>query len=148
MGSDPLRAVADELEIRNLLARLAHSADDAEDLVTDYVALFTEDAVWEGASVGRKEGHADLLSGARERRDSGATGPGSCSRHVINTAAIELDGDEASARSVFHFYTSTDSTPALAIIGVYQDLFRRTPAGWRLAHRVIHRADDPTTKAP
>jgi hypothetical protein len=148
MSSDPLRAVADELEIRNLIARLAHSADDAEDLVGDYVSLFTEDAIWEGASVGHRQGHAVLLAGAKERRESGGTGPGSCTRHVINTCVIEVDGDEATGRSIFHFYTGTDGAPVLAIIGVYHDRFRRTAEGWRLAHRVIHRANDPDTNTP
>ena len=60
----------------------------------------------------------------------------------------EVDGDEASGRSIFHFYTGTDGAPVLAIIGVYHDRFRRTAEGWRLAHRVIHRANDPDTNTP
>ncbi len=136
MSSDSIRDVADELEIRNLLARLAQCADDAEDL-DEYVQLFTEDAVWEGSAVGRRKGHAEILEGARERRASGTSGPGANSRHVVTTAAVRLGGDVASGRSVFQFYRQTHAQPVLATMGVYEDAFRRTRDGWKLAHRRI-----------
>ena len=39
-----LRRVADELDIRSIVARLAQYADDGD--LDDYVDLFTEDAHW------------------------------------------------------------------------------------------------------
>jgi len=141
---DQIRNVADELEIRNLLARLAQLADDGE--LDEYIELFTEDGIWEGGAFGERRGHASILAGARERRATGTSGPGSNSRHVITTTAIHLNGDTATGRSVFHYYTNTQATPVLAILGVYEDQFRRTPSGWKLAHRVIF-APAPTGDA-
>ena len=132
---DQIRDVADELEIRNLLARLAQLADDGE--LEEYIELFTEDAVWEGAALGQRRGRASLLEGARERRGSGVAGPGTNTRHVITTVAIRLGGDTAKSRSVFHYYTNTQAEPVLAIMGIYEDRFQRTPSGWKLAHRKI-----------
>ena len=136
MSEDRLRAVADELEIRNLIARLAQLADDGG--LDEYLSLFTEDAVWGNETLGMKTGHAEILKGAEDRRASGMAGPGAHARHVITTSAIQADGgDTASGRSVFHFYTKTDSLPELAMLGVYEDEFRRTPEGWKLARRAI-----------
>ena len=142
---DQIRQVADELEIRNLLARMAQLADDGE--LDEYIDLFTEDALWDGGAFGQLRGHASILEGARERRKGGTSGPGANSRHVITTSVIRLNGDTASSRSVFHFCTNTDAEPTMAIMGVYEDEFRRTPAGWKLAHRLIVRSDPKTDAA-
>jgi len=140
---DQVRAAADELEIRNLLAKLAEMADAGA--LDDYIDLFTEDASWGGAGQLQRTGHAEILDGARERRAGGITGPGSHTLHVLTTTAVELDGDRARSRSVFHFYANTDATPTLQVIGVYQDRFRRTSRGWKLSARVI---DGPVAPPP
>jgi 3-phenylpropionate/cinnamic acid dioxygenase small subunit len=133
---DQIRSTADELEIRNLLAHLAHMADAGE--LDEYIQLFTEDAVWGGGGQPQRKGHGEILEGARARRASGLSGPGSHTLHVLTTSAIRLEGENATSRSVFHYYTNTDATPALLIIGIYEDSFRRTAAGWKLSGRVIH----------
>jgi 3-phenylpropionate/cinnamic acid dioxygenase small subunit len=134
---DPmLQLVADELEIRNLQARLAHLADEGD--LDEYITLFTDDAIWEGSSFGRWSGLEGIMQGATERRAGGTSGPGTHSRHVLTTTMIELDGNEASGRSVFHYYTHTNATPVLAIMGVYEDKFRRTEQGWKMSHRKIN----------
>ena len=133
--TDRLGAVADDLEIRGLIARLAHLADDGE--LHDYIELFTADAVWGGGGQPLREGREAILTGARERRDSGLAGPGAATRHVVTTTWIEITGDSATGRSVFHFYTGLDDQPSLAVLGVYRDEFRRTPEGWRLAARLL-----------
>ena len=100
--------------------------------------LFTEDAVWDGgAALGASKGHEELLAAAKERRRTGRSGPGSHSRHVVTTQAVTLDGDTARSRAVFHYYTGTDATPALAMLGVYEDRFARTARGWCLAERRV-----------
>ena len=82
MADDALtRRVADELEIRNLVAKLAHLADEGD--LDEYLQLFAEDAVWDGgAELGSVKGHPELLAAAKERRASGRSGPGTNSRHV------------------------------------------------------------------
>ena len=129
------RAERDEREIRSVLARVALSADVGE--LDEYVSLFTEDAVWHGDGAPERRGHDDILEGARERRAQGMTGPGSHSIHTVSTIDVELQGDRATARSVFQFYVDTHESPRLAIIGHYFDAFRLEASGWKLAERRI-----------
>ena len=128
--------VADEADIRNVITRLAHLADDGD--LNEYVTLFTDDGVWErpGETI---RGRRDLLAGAEQRRQSGLQGPGTNTHHVNTTLWVQLDGpDEASAQSYFLFVGDTDTAaPAIRSIGRYLDTFRRTPDGWKFASRKI-----------
>jgi 3-phenylpropionate/cinnamic acid dioxygenase small subunit len=135
---DQLQRIADELEIRNVIHRLAQLAD--EGTLEDYAALFTEDAVWGGSAFGVRRGKADIIAGGRERRASGVAGPGSHKRHVITTTAVQVAGDRAQARSYMLFYVDCDTAPKVGVATVYQDEFRRTPSGWKLAQRSIEPA--------
>jgi len=133
--SDTLRRLADEAEIRNLLARLAQLADEGG--LDDYLACFTEDATWGGVGFPERKGHAEILAGARERRATGTAGPGSRTRHLLSTSVVEVDGDRARARSIFLFYRDTKTAPQLDRMGVWEDGFARTRDGWKLASRTI-----------
>lgn len=127
--------VADELEIRNRVARLAQLADMGD--LNEYVSLFTDDASWEMPGAPRR-GQADIMAGAQDRRSSGTTGPGSNTRHVISTLSVQTDGsDEAVADSYWLFYGSTTSSPTVQLMGHYHDTWRRLADGWRLARREI-----------
>lgn len=133
----------DRADIGDLLARLAHYADESE--VDAYLDLFTPDAVWElrsatsaGAQPDRRVGRADIEAGVIARRTAGGQGPGSRTRHVITTIDVhEITDNEARTVAYWQFYTDTTDAPRLAAMGQYEDLFRRTPAGWRLARRTI-----------
>jgi uncharacterized protein (TIGR02246 family) len=127
--------VADELAIRNVLARIAQYADSGS--MDDYAALFTEDACWEMPPQAAKQGRAEIRAAGERRRADGATGPGSHTRHLIGTVAVTVDGDEAVAESYWQFYVSTGTKPELRSMGAYRDTFRRDPVGWRLAERRI-----------
>lgn len=139
MDPDPIEQVAAELEIRNVLARLAHLADDGD--LEEYLDNFTEDATWATAGSDQvRRGRDDLLAGALERRSSGIQGPGSGTRHVLTTTAVEvLDSGRATARSYFLFLDTDDGGGGVAVrlTGRYLDDFRRTPMGWKLAGRRI-----------
>jgi 3-phenylpropionate/cinnamic acid dioxygenase small subunit len=142
MSGIETRRVADELEIRNLVARLAHLADHGE--LSEYIALFTEDAVWgfqakpgQAATYPLRHGRADILAGAKDRRSSGTTGPGSHSRHVLTSTWVKVEGDSATSGSYLVFYRNCNAVPELVNFSVYADRFRRTPEGWRLAERLI-----------
>jgi 3-phenylpropionate/cinnamic acid dioxygenase small subunit len=145
MTDDEIRRLSDELEIRNLVARLAHLADTG-DLEKEYLPLFTEDAEWVfpggadpaagGAAV---SGHEAILADRLQRRGSGFQGPGTNTRHLNTTLAVHVDGsDTAEAESYWLFVTGTGrAEPQISGIGCYLDTFRRTPAGWKLARRQI-----------
>src|SRR5690606_36925086 len=134
-AQETIARVADELEIRNVVARLAQLADDGD--LDEYLSLFTEDAEWQMPGAPRR-GHADILAGARERRSTGTAGPASNTRHVITTLAVRVDGTStATSDSYFLFLADTNAAPTLRLIGQYHDTFVRRSDGWRLARREI-----------
>jgi 3-phenylpropionate/cinnamic acid dioxygenase small subunit len=132
-----------DAEIRTLLARIAQLADTGD--LDEYLSLFTADAVWGmpdnpavGMTANEKRGHAEILAGAQERRASGLQGPGTDSRHVLTTIAVDVQSeDRATARSYFLFFGTTSTTPTLRTMGQYDDVFVKGEHGWQLAHRVI-----------
>jgi uncharacterized protein (TIGR02246 family) len=127
--------LADELAVRNVLARLAQLADTGD--LDEYLTLFTDDASWHMPGQEPRVGHADIRSGAEQRRAVKLQGPGANSRHVLTTTAVWLDGDQATARSYWLFLTNTVEQPTLSLMGQYDDTLRRVGDGWRLARRVI-----------
>ena len=132
-----------DAEIRTLLARIAQLADTGD--LEEYLTLFTEDAVWGmpdnpavGMTANEKKGHAEIFAGAQERRASGLQGPGTESRHVLTTIAIDVESDDrATARSYFMFFGSTSTTPTLRTMGQYDDVLVKGERGWQLARRRI-----------
>jgi 3-phenylpropionate/cinnamic acid dioxygenase small subunit len=132
-----------DAEIRTVLARIAQLADTGD--LEEYLTLFTEDAVWGmpdnpavGMTANEKKGHAEILAGAQERRASGLQGPGTESRHVLTTIAIDVESeDRATARSYFLFFDSTSTTPTLRTMGQYDDVLVKGERGWQLARRRI-----------
>jgi len=124
----------DELAVRNLVARVAQYADGPD--VDAYVALFTSDAVWDMPGAPRR-GQDEIRAGAEERRTAGTIGPGSNTRHVVSTIAVTVDGDSATADSVWQFYADTATAPRLQLMGTYRDECRRVGSRWKLARRTI-----------
>jgi 3-phenylpropionate/cinnamic acid dioxygenase small subunit len=132
-----------DAEIRTVLARIAQLADTGD--LEEYLTLFTEDAVWGmpdnpavGMTANEKKGHAEILAGAQERRASGLQGPGTDSRHVLTTIAVNVESeDRATVRSYFMFFASTSTTPTLRTMGQYDDVLVKGEHGWQLAHRKI-----------
>jgi uncharacterized protein (TIGR02246 family) len=127
-------AAHDDAAIRNLIAHIAHTADTGD--VDAYVRCFTADARWELPG-GPRRGHTDIRAGSQARRDSGEIGPGSGTRHLVGTIAVDVDGNGARARSYFQFFVQTTTTPQLRLVGQYDDQFLRSPDGWLLDHRRI-----------
>jgi 3-phenylpropionate/cinnamic acid dioxygenase small subunit len=126
---------AAELQIRNLIARIALLADQGE--LDVYVDQFTDDAVWDFPN-GPRHGRADILAGAVERRADKVTGPGSNTRHVITTISVQvLNDEEATSDSYFLFYQNTTTAPTLFNMGHYHDTFAKEGDVWRLARRDI-----------
>lgn len=142
-GGGPAVSAADELEIRNVLARLAQLADEGD---TDaYVALLADDIVWTmpentaiGLAASERRGRDEIAAGQRDRIAAGHQGPGSNTMHVISTISVQLDGtDRALAHSYFQYWGDTAAAPAIRNMGRYRDELRRTPDGWKLARRSI-----------
>lgn len=137
---DDIQWALDQLEIHTLLARLTHLADAGD--LDEYADLFTSDGTWEpppGSEppIRAVAGRADLLAGAHERRAAGMAGPGTFTRHVVTNVALTRAGaDAVIGHSYWHYYTNTNEIHQTGGMGTYDDEFRRTPDGWRLARRV------------
>lgn len=131
-----VQRLADELELRNLLARAAQASDGGT--IEEYAALWTEDAAWEFPGAPRY-GAAAIVAAAEERRARRETGPESQSRHLITTIAVQVEegADEATIDSYWQWFRLTGETPTLARMGKYHDTARRQAGGWRLARRQI-----------
>ena len=130
-------------EVRNVLARIAQTADTGT--IEEYLDHFTPDAQWVmpdnpslGVAGSVRTGHAEIRAGVEERRGAGLQGPGSFSRHMVQTVAVAAESvDRATARSYFTYYTDTLLAPKLASVGQYDDTFVRTDEGWKLCRREI-----------
>jgi hypothetical protein len=143
MTADDLnRRVADELEVRNLIATLAILGDGGD--LDEYSSLFTEDARWEmkpepgtANAAAPIVGRVNILSAAKRRRADGVSGPGSNNYHCILTSAVTLDGDRATAITYFAFLKNVTTTPNMAMFRIYRDKFVRTREGWRVVARYV-----------
>jgi len=152
MTIDPVEAVAAQFAVRNVLARIAQTADTGT--IEEYLDNFTPDAEWVmpdnpslGVAGSVRSGHAAIRAGVEERRGAGLQGPGSYSRHMVQTIAVTLESaesatsaesaDRATARTYFSYFTDTLLAPKLASVGQYDDTFVRTPDGWKLSRREI-----------
>ncbi len=124
----------DDAAIRNLIARIAQLADTGD--ARQYGQCFTPDARWDMPGAPRR-GRADITAGSHERRAAGEIGPGSATRHMVGTIAVDVHGDTARARSYFQFFVQTTTTPTLRWVGQYDDEFVRTPGGWLLDRRRV-----------
>jgi hypothetical protein len=145
---DPTARLIAESEIRNIVARLGHLADDGD--IDEYLSLMTEDAEWSTSGRPARRGHADLRARVLEDRASGIQGPGTASRHVNTALWVEVDGDRARAESYFLYITNANggtagstaqdlTTPVVQMTGRYHDEFVKTPDGWKLTSRRILR---------
>ena len=134
--------MSDVDDIRKLVADLAIRADTGT--IDEYLALFTEDAVWvmpanpdTGVPAAYRKGRDDIRVGVEERRSMGVQGPGTAARHHITTLSVDVDGDRATGHVYYQFLNRRDGAVVIQTLGEYHDTYLRTPDGWQLAHRLI-----------
>lgn len=141
-----IQRLIDELQIRNLVARLSHLADSGTDEeMEEYLSIYTPDGVWAPIVPGatdralERRGRDDILAGVNERRAAKLQGPGSHSKHFITTVLVTFDSDDvALSRSNFLVFNETNvRPPVLFSAGEYRDRFVRGPEGWNLVRREI-----------
>jgi hypothetical protein len=141
-NQDLIQRVADELDIRNVIAKLGILGDGGS--LADYADLIKQDARWEMAAEAGKPplfpavvGRDAIVAAAQKRRDEGTSGPGSHNYHLFSTIAVDVAGDAATAITYLVFLKSAHKTPEVALFRTYRDKFVRTSDGWKLAHRFI-----------
>ena len=128
------RQLADELEIRNFLGRVAHLSDAGS--VADYVDCFTQDASLEVPGQHRS-GRSEIGAGSSKGREGGTQGPGSNTRHFVTNHVLHVDGSEIATSESSFIFVGGATTPVVLATGRYEDTLERTTDGWKLARRQI-----------
>jgi len=138
----------EKLAIHEMIAQYSYTYDSKD--ADGFAQVFVENGVFEIFVPGktgpvvrlqsRKEIHKWAAQRLQERRGR-FTG-----RHYQSGIRFdELTSAEARVR-VMMLVTrqeATDKRPYVNLTGVYHDVWRRTPVGWRLAHRAAYADRDP-----
>ena len=129
-----LQRLEDIEAVRQLKARYCQACDD--DHNPDRVAAcFAEDGLWEGANIGvHARGHQAIRDYIGGVRASGRVGNPA---HMVMNPIISVDGDRATGhwRFVMMYADRSDAaaTHFHRIVGVYDDEYVRTDAGWLMS---------------
>lgn len=136
-----IRRVADEMDIRNIISKLAVLGDTGD--LKDYEKLIHDDVHWEmvvasgPAPFAPVKGRAAMVAAGAKRRADGISGPGTHKYHCVDTTAVTINGDHAHSKSYLLFVKNGDATPELVLFKIYRDEFKRTKDGWKLSARYI-----------
>lgn len=125
---------ADDIDIRNLLARVARFADCGT--LEQYLDGFAEDAVFEIPERPPSNGLEELKERTMAQRSAGVVGPSSGCMHLLGTSEIEVDGDRAVAYTPWVVCRGAGE-PAVSLVGRYEDELVRTVNGWRIRSRSL-----------
>jgi hypothetical protein len=134
--------LADKLAIQEVIAQYSYTYDSTD--AEGFAALFTEDAVWELFAADATQPEIRLESRAairdwaaqRLRRRIGRFR----SRHYQSGTVFEVLTAEAAQTRTMVLITHqgvAEAAPRPTLSGVYDDQWRKTREGWRLAHRVL-----------
>jgi uncharacterized protein (TIGR02246 family) len=129
---DNEKSAADRAEIRELLSEYCFNMDDGD--FAGVASLFTEDGEWVAAyeQARGRDPITDLLERINPDR---AAGP--FRKHIVANSVVRVDGDAATSRASYLVLMAVDGRPAPIIVGTYDDIWTRTPQGWRIARRVL-----------
>jgi ketosteroid isomerase-like protein len=127
--------VEDRLAVQEAIARYAHAFDTGD--VAGFVEVFTEDGIFEVVLIDQPDqravfqGHAQLrrFAEANMRKDVHVL-------HHVSGVMFDSAATEApSTRATVLVTKQLPDGPTVATHGTYLDRWRRTSAGWRIAHR-------------
>lgn len=107
---------------------------DARDF-TAYSNLFAKDGEWKGG-FGSFKGPA-AIKAAMEKTFANAAGdiPKGSNFHIMSNFIIDVQGDRATANSMFVFYKLEKSVPVPAVAGRYEDVLIRENGAWKFLTR-------------
>jgi len=135
MPDATLEEVRDRLEIGELLARYSTALDDRRwDLLAE---VFTPDAECDYGALGRPRGVEEITSLIR-----GTIGDLDATQHLVGNVVVAVDGDAGTADCYLisqHIRAGAPGGEHYLLGGRYSDRVVRTPDGWRIAHRTLHR---------
>jgi uncharacterized protein (TIGR02246 family) len=141
-------SIEDKLAIQEIIAQYSYTYDskDAE----GFAQLFVEDGVFEVFVPGKITASIRLQSRTAIRewaaqRLQARYGRFTSRHYQSGTFFDELTSDAALTRTmvlVTHQGVA-EAAPRPTLSGVYHDQWRKTPPGWRLAHRATYVDQDP-----
>ena len=128
-----MQQMEDRLAIEHLLTEYGRTLDSRD--FAAYSRLFAVDGEWKGA-LGTYRGPA-AIQAAMEKifTDAAADIPKGKNFHVMSNFDISVQGDRATARSMFIFYKMEGSKPEAAVAGRYEDILIRENGAWRFLRR-------------
>lgn len=128
-----LEQVSDRIEIQDLLTRYTVAIDSKDWKLLD--TCFTPDAELDYTSTGGIRGSYPEVRAWLEK----ALAAFPMTVHYISNSSVELDGDEARARTYvinpMGFPREDGSLHIFTVGGYYVDELVRTPEGWRIRRR-------------
>lgn len=134
MRDESLRALADRIEIGELLARYANMVDRQEWTAMDRIFAL-EATIDFRPSSGPHGPFREMLAWLDRALDSWPN-----HLHLITNVVVELDGDRASAQCYFHALIAREPHDGAQYTvipsGRFRDRLIRTTDGWRIVERV------------
>lgn len=96
----------------------------------DLMALFTEDATWDGGIFGEHQGReaiGDFFAGTAQAVEF--------AMHYMTNPIIEVEGDRATGRwLLWQSVVLRGTKNAFWLMGAYQDTYARVEGEWKFAH--------------
>jgi 3-phenylpropionate/cinnamic acid dioxygenase small subunit len=128
-----LQQIEDQKAIERVLLEYGRTLDDRD--FAAYSQLFAENGEWQGA-LGSYRGPAAIRT-AMEKifTDAAADIPKGRNFHVMSNFDITVQGDRATARSMFIFYKMEGSKPGAEVAGRYEDILVREKGAWKFLQR-------------
>ena len=123
----------DREQIRELYARYANYADTAR--ANDWVALFTEDGVFESPIYGTFPGQAALRRFMGEYQQSWNGGG---VRHMMVNVSFDVAGDDATGTCGLIYFKVHDGKSEFQATGGYHDTLRKVRGEWKFVHRKVY----------
>jgi SnoaL-like protein len=130
-----VRVLEDREEIRNLLQEYRRTLDVRD--MRAYSALFASNGSWSGKS-GEATGPDAIHDMLVAVLPDNPPAPGSTLWHWISDPVITVDGDRATASSLWmHVRRGDDDRPLLPTLGGYDDELIREDGRWRFLRRSV-----------
>jgi SnoaL-like protein len=127
-----MNTLADKDAIRELLARYCFLLDGFR--LTEFAALFVADGEWISRN-GKASGPQAIERLLRGMVPEPA--PGKRRKHFTTNIIIEFAGDHATVVSNFLVVRDSETGPAIAVAGTYDDTVVRTAEGWKFKSRTL-----------
>jgi ketosteroid isomerase-like protein len=125
----------DQQAIERLLLDYGRTLDNRD--FAAYAQLFARQGEWKGA-LGTFRGPAAIQVAMEKSFNSAAAIadiPKGSNFHVMSNFIIDVQGDRATASSMFIFYKMDKNAPVAAVAGRYEDVLIRENGTWRFLQR-------------